>query len=495
MSLQKKKPFRKEFERKFGEKPKISINYNVDATIDDLQDEVDAYKSEKVSIKELRDEKLKLDPKPEKKLAEEKKPEEKSKSQKDFFEDEKKTSRIFLWVSVIIIIALIVVIINLDKIVPKKEIPSSVVATVNGQSIEQTYLDRMYSASVPSQYQATISKDDFLRKSMIPQEVLVQEAERNGFSVTEVEVKKVVNDLVVQSGMTEQQFQERLQADNISIDDIYELYRTNILVNKLLNYSILSDLEVNIPERVKASHILVDTEAEAKEIIASLKKGEEFNRLAMEKSKDPSAKTNGGDLGYFQKGVMVPAFETAAFSLPVGEISDPVKTDFGYHVIRVDDKQPAKVVKYSELANADDKQNAYEQNRQVVQTYIDALVARADIKIGENVTESQSSQPVQPNDMKPADKLDIFTSCLSGKDVSLYVSQSCDFSDEQSKLLGDGISKINTIICYDGKTDHQTSQCENLGIEGYPTWIINGKQLKGVQSLETLSKESGCSLG
>ena len=51
MSLQKKKPFRKEFERKFGEKPKISINYNVDATIDDLQDEVDAYKSEKVSTK------------------------------------------------------------------------------------------------------------------------------------------------------------------------------------------------------------------------------------------------------------------------------------------------------------------------------------------------------------------------------------------------------------------------------------------------------------
>ena len=88
---------------------------------------------------------------------------------------------------------------------------------------------------------------------------------------------------------------------------------------------------------VKASHILLDTE-EAKEILERVKEGEDFNALAREYSTDPSVKNNSGDLGYFRHGMMVEPFERAAFALEPGEISDIVKSEYGYHIIKVEDK-------------------------------------------------------------------------------------------------------------------------------------------------------------
>jgi peptidyl-prolyl cis-trans isomerase C len=90
-------------------------------------------------------------------------------------------------------------------------------------------------------------------------------------------------------------------------------------------------------EEVHARHILVPTEQEAKDIEAQLKGGADFAKLAKEKSKDPSGASNGGDLGWFTKDQMVPEFADAAFKLPKGQISDPVKTQFGWHIIEVVD--------------------------------------------------------------------------------------------------------------------------------------------------------------
>ena len=89
---------------------------------------------------------------------------------------------------------------------------------------------------------------------------------------------------------------------------------------------------------VKASHILVPTEAEAKTIKAMIDDGDDFAILARRYSKCPS-KAVGGDLGYFRRGQMVKEFETAAFTLPVGQVSDPVKTEFGWHLIKVTDRR------------------------------------------------------------------------------------------------------------------------------------------------------------
>ncbi len=89
--------------------------------------------------------------------------------------------------------------------------------------------------------------------------------------------------------------------------------------------------------QVKASHILVEKEDEAQNILKKIEEGEDFSDLAKEYSTDPGSAAQGGDLGYFSKGMMVPEFEEAAFSLKSGEISKPVKSQYGYHIIKVED--------------------------------------------------------------------------------------------------------------------------------------------------------------
>ncbi len=93
-------------------------------------------------------------------------------------------------------------------------------------------------------------------------------------------------------------------------------------------------------EEVRARHILVSTEDEAKQVISDLKSGANFEDVAKAKSKDPSAQKNGGDLGFFTKSEMVPAFADAAFALKVGEVSpEPIKTQFGWHIIKVEERR------------------------------------------------------------------------------------------------------------------------------------------------------------
>jgi len=119
--------------------------------------------------------------------------------------------------------------------------------------------------------------------------------------------------------------------------------------------------EFEQPETVKASHILIlvnkdDSEDVAKEKLevakkaaARAKKGEDFTKLAKELSQEPGAKESGGDLGFFPKDQMVPEFSEAAFAQKVGQISDPVRTQYGWHVIKVTDKKAAGTVPYDEV--------------------------------------------------------------------------------------------------------------------------------------------------
>lgn len=122
-------------------------------------------------------------------------------------------------------------------------------------------------------------------------------------------------------------------------------------------------------ETINASHILVDDEEKANEVKAKLSSGENFESLAREYSTCPS-KQNGGNLGDFGRGTMVPEFEEIAFDLKEGEISDPVKTDFGYHIIRLNKKNEAKKHTLSEV-----KQEVYSDLRRLKEqtAYVDKI--------------------------------------------------------------------------------------------------------------------------
>jgi len=101
-------------------------------------------------------------------------------------------------------------------------------------------------------------------------------------------------------------------------------------------------------QEVHARHILVETEDEAKAVEAELKKGADFAELAKKKSKDPGA-SDGGDLGFFTKEQMVPEFSAVAFALEPGKISDPVKTQFGWHIIKVEEKRNRKAPDFDQV--------------------------------------------------------------------------------------------------------------------------------------------------
>ncbi|MCT4508034.1 MAG: peptidylprolyl isomerase [Tepidibacter sp.] len=136
------------------------------------------------------------------------------------------------------------------------------------------------------------------------------------------------------------------------------------------------------PEGVQASHILVDDEAKAKEILAEINDGLSFEDAAKKYSKCPS-KERGGDLGLFSKGQMVPEFENAAFSMEKGEVSEPVKTQFGYHIIKLTDKKDADTKSFDEV-----KDNIYAQliHKQQQVTYfekVEELKAKYSVTINE----------------------------------------------------------------------------------------------------------------
>jgi peptidyl-prolyl cis-trans isomerase C len=118
--------------------------------------------------------------------------------------------------------------------------------------------------------------------------------------------------------------------------------------------------EMGQEQEVRARHILVraaagdekagkDAEDKIKAVIARLKKGEDFEKVASEATEDPSGKANGGDLGYFTKEQMVPEFADAAFALQKGQLSEPVKTQFGWHVIKLEDKRAKEPPKFDEV--------------------------------------------------------------------------------------------------------------------------------------------------
>ena len=224
---------------------------------------------------------------------------------------------------------------------------------------------------------------------MIGEKLIDQEAKKNGVVVTDQEVEDQFNTISTGMGSS---FASLLQQYGMSEDDLRESLRINLIVFEMSTKDVvITDEEIETyfnenrssfdePEQVMASHILVDTEEEAKEIKNLLEQGEDFAQLAVSRSTDSGSAQLGGDLGYFSRGKMVAEFENAAFSLGIGEISDPVQSSYGYHIIKVTDRKPAKA------ANLEDVRDAIEptlkaERAKSAQEVIGELTQVADIEV------------------------------------------------------------------------------------------------------------------
>jgi foldase protein PrsA len=195
-------------------------------------------------------------------------------------------------------------------------------------------------------------------EALISEKIMEAEVEKNSVEIPKDKIDEEIAEMTEYYG-GEEEFNNALTYYNLTMDDMKDNIATNLKLEKLLEpYIEISEEDMKAyfeqnkdalsqKEEVKASHILVDTEEEANEIKAKLDKGEDFAELAKEHSKDGSS-VKGGDLGYFGRGAMVKEFEDTAFSLGIDEISEPVKSEFGYHIIKVVDKKEAKEATYEE---------------------------------------------------------------------------------------------------------------------------------------------------
>lgn len=196
--------------------------------------------------------------------------------------------------------------------------------------------------------------------SMITEELIKQEAEKAGFKVTDADLEQELtsfkkgfssdeefNMLLMQSGMTLDEVKNKFMPMQVRLRKILGPQVT-ITEDDMKKYYEENKEMMATPEQVKASHILVATKEESEAILAQLKGGADFATLAKEKSTDPGSKEQGGDLDYFGKGMMVKEFEDAAFSLPVGELSNVVQTSHGFHIIKVTDKKAATTPTYDQ---------------------------------------------------------------------------------------------------------------------------------------------------
>ncbi len=288
-----------------------------------------------------------------------------------------------------------------------------IVARVNGETINGVELEKAVKmlegragGPVPAEQRDRVFRG--VLDEMIGYKLLVQEAKARKIAVPDADIEAQVAQIRSQFP-NQQQFDQALAAQKMTIQDVRDDARSEMSVEKLVEGEIAAKIAVK-PEavtdfyqknqdkfqqgpRVRASHILISVpqnadaatkqqaKTKAETILKDLKAGKDFAAAAKENSQDPGSAVNGGDLGFFEKGQMVPPFEQAAFALNAGDMSDLVETQFGYHIIKVAEKQTQHVVPIDE-AKGQIEQYLSQQNRQAeTQAFVDALKAKAKIEI------------------------------------------------------------------------------------------------------------------
>lgn len=184
----------------------------------------------------------------------------------------------------------------------------------------------------------------------------------------------------------EEGFLNELESIKMNLLNQYAIRRAleNIQVSEeeVKNFYESNKESFKAPASIKASHILIEDEAKAKEIIEEIKSGLAFEDAAKKYSSCPS-KENGGDLGFFSRGKMVPEFENAAFELEVDEISSPVQSQFGYHIIKATDKKPESVQEFDEVKGQITQQVMADKQREEYMNKINDFKKSYEVKISE----------------------------------------------------------------------------------------------------------------
>ena len=299
---------------------------------------------------------------------------------------------------------------------PAKPVPAvipDVVARVNGETVTKTEFDDAV-AAVEQRNQGPVPADqrDRVLRGVLDQlvgiKLLTQEAAARKIAVPEADIEAQLTQMR-QQFPSEEVFNQALKQQNKTVDMLKAEARSSLAIQKMLEGTLAGKIAVTPqqaqdfyeknpdqfkrPEQVRASHILITVQQgadvaakaaakrKAEGVLKQVKAGSDFASLAKANSQDPGSAINGGDLGFFQRGQMVPPFDQAAFTMKPGSTSELVETQFGYHIIRVMEKKEAGTVSLDEV-RPQLEQYLQNLNRQrEMQAFVDGLKAKGKVEI------------------------------------------------------------------------------------------------------------------
>jgi len=244
--------------------------------------------------------------------------------------------------------------------------PETILASFNGQTITLGEFNQLWE-QVPEEYKTQLDKN-MLLDQIISEKLLIQEAIIMGLEedndVLE-QIKKMTDQILVQA-LIEREILDKVDVTDEEVLEYYEQYKDSFTEK----------------EQVHLYNILLETEEEAQDILGQLKTGEDFSGIAIEKSTGPSA-AQGGDLGYLSKGTILPEIEEVIFTLEVEELSGVVKTDFGFHILKITDKKP-EIVKTLEEVKEEILQTLLpDKQKEAFENLLEELKGKVEIDIDE----------------------------------------------------------------------------------------------------------------
>lgn len=295
---------------------------------------------------------------------------------------------------------------------PVPEVLPDVVARVNGYEVNGTELEQAIASvearagsPVPPDQRDRIYRD--ILEQIIGYRLLVQEGESRDLGVSDADVQARVDQIRAQFP-TPDDFERMLADRTLTLDELRADARRDAIVERLLESEMASRVAVDDAavdafyrdnpdqfeqgESVRASHILVSAPADdeatraaarekAADLLAQIRAGADFATLAREHSNDPGSAANGGDLGFFPQGQMVGPFNDAAFSLEPGAVSDLVETEYGFHIIKVAEKQPGRAIALEDVRPQVEQFLQQRERQAETDAFIDELRTRGAVEV------------------------------------------------------------------------------------------------------------------
>ena len=299
---------------------------------------------------------------------------------------------------------------------PAKPVPAQlpeVLARVNGENVTrqefEEYVQNLEARAggpVPAEQRDQVFRG--VLDQIVGYKLLAQEAKARKVMIPDAEVEARISEIKKQFP-SEDLFMQMLISRKMTLEQVRSDAREDMAIGKLIEEEIASKAAVKPeqvqdfyaknpeqfqqPERVRASHILIafpqnadaaakaEAKTKAEAVLKDVKAGKDFAALAKEHSQDPGSAVQGGDLGFFQQGQMVGPFNDAAFSLKPGTTSELVETQFGYHIIKVAEKQPARTIPLDEVRPQVEQFLENRNREQQMQAFVESLKTKGKIEI------------------------------------------------------------------------------------------------------------------